>query len=100
MPDALELPGAQRAVVPLVRAGDTVVHELVTHRFPRLATIVGALDHLSEPARGLRRIQPIWVSERSLEVIDFPPPKVWATDIPPFALGIRRQDERTFTRTN
>ena len=67
MPDALELPGVRRAVVPLVRAGDAVVDELVAHRLPRLAAVVRALDHLPEPAARLRRIQPIRVSGRSLE---------------------------------
>jgi hypothetical protein len=42
MPDALELPGVGRAVVPLVSAGDAVVYELVTYRLPSLATVVGA----------------------------------------------------------
>src|SRR5262249_13502873 len=37
MPDALKLPEARCAVVPLMRAGNTVVHELVPHRLPRLA---------------------------------------------------------------
>ena len=45
MPDPLELPGMRRAVVPLVRAGDAVVDELVAHRLPGLAAVVGALDH-------------------------------------------------------
>jgi hypothetical protein len=40
MPDALELPGMRRAVVPLVRAGDAVVDELVAHRLPGLAAVV------------------------------------------------------------
>ena len=100
MPDALELPGVRRAVVPLVRAGDAVVHELVPHRLPRLAAVVGALDHLPEPAAGLRRIQPIRVGGRSLEVVDLPAGKVGTTDVPPFALAVRRQDERALARAN
>ena len=40
MPDALELPGMRRAVVPLVSAGDAVVDELVAHRLPGLAAVV------------------------------------------------------------
>ena len=87
MPDALELPGARCAVVPLVRAGDAVVHERVPHRLPRLAPIVGALDLLPEPAAGLRRIQPMRVSGRALEVVDLPAAKVGATDIPPSRLA-------------
>src|SRR2546425_6059029 len=70
MPDTLELPGMWCAVVPLMRAGDAIVHELVPHRGPCLAPIVGALDLLPEPAAGLRRIQSMWVSGRALEVID------------------------------
>src|SRR5439155_21426639 len=50
MPDALELPRLQAAVVPLVRARDAFVGELVAHRLPRLAAVVGALNQLSEPA--------------------------------------------------
>ena len=52
MPDSLELPRVRRAVVPLVRAGVALVDELVAHRLPRLAAIVGALDQLPEPAAG------------------------------------------------
>ena len=78
MPDALELPGVLRAVVPLVRAGDAVVRELVADRLPRLAAVVGALDHLPEPAAGLRRIQPVRVGGRALEVVDLPAREVGA----------------------
>ena len=53
MPHAFELPRMRRPVVPLVRAGDTVVHELVPDRFPGFSAIVRTLDHLSEPTRGL-----------------------------------------------
>ena len=94
MPDALELPGVRRAVVPLVRAGDAVVDELVADRLPRLAAVVGALDQLPEPAAGLRRIQPIRVDGRALEVVDLPAAKVGAADVPLFALAVRCQDER------
>ena len=59
VPDALELPGVRRAVVPLVGAGHAVVGELVADRLPRLAAVVGALDHLPEPAAGLRRVEPV-----------------------------------------
>ncbi len=100
MPDALELPGVRRAVVPLVRAGDAVVDELVADRLPGLAAVVGALDQLPEPAAGLRRIQPIRIDGRSLEVVDLPAPEVGAADVPPFALAVRRQDERALPRTH
>ena len=97
MPDALELPGVRRAVVPLVRAGDAVVDELVAHRLPGLAAVVGALDDLPEPAAGLRGIQPIRVGGRSLEVVDLPAREVGAADVPPLALAVRRQDERALS---
>ena len=51
MPDALELPGVRRAVVPLVRAGHAVVDELVAHRLPGLAAVVGALDQSARTSR-------------------------------------------------
>ena len=100
MPDALELPGVGRAVVPLVSAGVALVHELVTHGLPRLATVVRSLNHLAEPAAGLGRIQPVRVDGRALEVVDLPPCKVGAADIPPLALGVRCQDERALARAN
>src|SRR5205823_335284 len=77
-----------------------VVRERVAHRLPRLATVVGALDHLPEPAAGLRRIQSIRVDGRALQVVDLPASKVGTTDIPPFALAIRCQDERALACTN
>ena len=72
MPDALELPGMRRAVVPLVRAGNAVVVELVADRLPGLAAVVGALDQLAEPAAGLRRIESIRIDGRSLDVVNLP----------------------------
>ena len=107
MPDAFELPGMRRAVVPLVRgerfAGfrRRVVNKLVAlalghavrggGRFARgcpglvpcLAAVVRALNDLAKPAAGLRRIQPIWIRGRSLEVIDLPAREVGAADVPP-----------------
>src|SRR5262249_32815887 len=100
MPDAFELPGVRCAIVPLVRAGDAVVHERVPHWLPRLAPVVGALDLLPEPAAGLRRIQPMRVSGRALEVVDLRAAKVGPTDTPPCALGVRRQNERALARPN
>ena len=100
MPDALELPGMRRAVVPLVRAGDAVVDELVAHRLPGLAAVVGALDHLPEPAAGLRRIQPVRIGGRSLDVVDLPAREVGTADVPLFALAVRRQDECALARAD
>ena len=59
MPDALELPRSRRAVVPLVCTGHTLVDELVADWLPRSASIIGALDELTEPTAGLRSVQPI-----------------------------------------
>src|SRR5262249_10030262 len=96
VPDALELPGVLGAVVPLMRRQRLarlrrgVVHELVAlalgealrrlgrlpgrraRLVPGLAAVVGALDDLSEPAAALRRVQPVRVDGRALEVIDLP----------------------------
>ena len=59
VPDAGELPGVLCAVVPLMRAGDAVVGELVADGFPRRTPVVRALDDLAMPPGGLRRVQPI-----------------------------------------
>src|SRR6266550_1667099 len=121
MPDALELPGMLRAVVPLVRgeglagARGGVVDELVAlarghavgrlrhsapGRLPCLAAVARALDDLTEPPTGLRRVQPIWIDGRALDVVDLPAREVGAGHIPPFALAIRCEDERALARPN
>ena len=100
VPDALELPRVRRAVVPLVRAGHAVVGELVAHRLPGLAAVVRALDHLAEPAAGLRRVEPVRIHRRALEVVDLPAPEVRAADVPLLALAVRRQDERALARAD
>src|SRR4029434_6194556 len=100
MSDALVIPGVRCAVIPLMRAGDAVIHELVPHWLPRLAPVVGALNLLPKPAAGLRRIQPMRVSGRALEVVDLPTAKIGATDIPPCALGVRPQNERALACPN
>ena len=82
MPDALEFPGMRRAVVPLVRAGLAVVDELVADGLPGLAAVVGALDHLAEPAAGLRGVDPIRVGGRALEVVHLPAGEMRAGDVP------------------
>ena len=119
MPYSLELPGMLGAVVPLVRGkrlagfGRGVVRKLVADlghaalsseptagRLPRLAAIVGSLNHLSKPAASLRSINPIRIGRRSLQVIHLPTGEVWAGYIPLFALSIRRKNERAFARAN
>src|SRR5205814_7329028 len=83
-----------------VSAGYALVHKLVTHRLPGLPAIAGALDQLTEPTAGLRGIQPIRVSRRSFDVVHLPARKLGATDVPPFALSVRRQDERALACAN
>src|SRR5579862_871730 len=100
MPDALKLPGMGRAVIPLMRAGYTVVDELVAHGLPRFSSVVRALHHLTEPAARLRSVQPIRIRRRSLHVVNFPAGKVRAADVPICALAIRRQHKCPFSRAH
>ncbi len=53
IPDARELPGVLRAIVPLMGAGVALVDKLVADRIPGLTAVIGTLDHLSKPATGL-----------------------------------------------
>src|SRR6266705_2231124 len=69
-------------------------------RLPRLAAVARTLDHLSEPAAGLRRVQPVRVGGRALHVIDLPAGKVRAAHVPLFALPVRCEDEGPLARTN
>src|SRR5207302_1934207 len=82
VPDALELPGAGRSVVPLVRAGNALVGELAPNLLPRLAAVVRTLDQLSEPSAALRRVEPIRVRGRALDVVELPARQVRAADVP------------------
>src|SRR6266478_157235 len=117
MPDALEFPRMCCAVVPLVCGkrlagfGRRVVNELVAFAFgcavgsrgrftggcsrlvPSLAAVIRALNDLPEPAARLRRIQPVWIRERTLEVIHLPAGKMGAAYFPLFALSIRGENE-------
>src|SRR5919205_307461 len=72
----------------------------VPDRLPRRATVVGSLDELAEPAGGLRRVQPVRLHGRARKMVDLPAAEQRLTDIPSFALAIRRQDECAFARTN
>src|SRR5688572_16618796 len=76
MPDAREFPGVWGAIIPLVRARDAVVYELVAHRLPGFAAVVRTLDELPKPAGRLRCIQSVWSDGRSFEVVDLPTRKV------------------------
>src|SRR5690242_3503859 len=97
MPDALELPRMRLAVVPLVRAGISLVYEhialtlghslrrffgLTSRRLESLSAIVGTLNDLAEPSAGLRCINPIRIDRRALDVIDFPPRKQRPLHVP------------------
>src|SRR5918992_3564782 len=93
VPDTRELPRMLRAVVPLMSARHAVVRELVAGRLPRLAAVVRPLDDLSEPTARLRRVQPVRIGRRRVDVIDLPPRKQRAVDVPPVAGPVRRQDK-------
>src|SRR5262249_2115509 len=71
-----------------------------TGLLPGLAAIARALDDLAEPSAGLRTIQAIRVSGRSLHMIYLPAGKQGSTDVPIFAFSFRRENERTLARSN
>src|SRR5919205_2934717 len=102
VPDALELLRALRAVVELVsrerlaRLVGSVVDELVALALghpvgrrrrlargrsglvPSLAAVVRALNYLAEPSARLRRVNPVGVNRRALQVVDLPAREVRA----------------------
>ena len=100
MPDALELPWMRRPVVPLVRARHALVDELVSHRLPRLPPVVRALNHLPEPAGGLRDVDPVGIRRRSLQVIDLPPAEMRSRHIPVLSAAVGRENERSLLGTD
>src|SRR6516225_5917787 len=100
MPDTFEFPRVLGAVVPLMSAGDAVVLKLVTGGLPGFSAVVRALDHLAEPAAGLRRIQTIRFGGRGFNVINLPTPEVRSADFPPLALPVGGQDEGPLLCTN
>ena len=110
VPDALELPGMLRAVIPqmsgkgfagfrggivnefVARAGGHAArpgHLFASRRLPRLAAVVRALDDLAEPSAGLRSIDPVRVGRRALQVVHLPARKVGTAHLPLFALAVR-----------
>src|SRR5215217_5298857 len=93
VPHARELPRVLRAVVPLVGAGRALVGELVADRLPRLAAVVGALHDLAEPAARLRRVEPVGIGRRPVEVVHLPAREVRALDVPLVAGAVGREDE-------
>ena len=112
MPDAFELPRMLRAVIPHMSrqrfAGfrRSVVNEFVALAFghavgsggrlarrrpwlcPGFAAVIGALNDLSKPGTGLRRIEPVRINRRSFDVINLPARKVRPVHFPIFALPI------------
>ncbi len=96
VPDALELPGVRGAVVPLVRAGDAVVGELVADGLPGFAAVVGALDELAEPAATLRGVDAVGVHGRAFEVVQLKAGEVRAADLPVLTLAVGGDDECSF----
>src|SRR5580658_7360533 len=100
MPHPFELPWMRRAVVPLVSARDSVIGEFIVNGLPRLSAVIRPLDQLPVPPRGLRRVQTIRVSGRSLQVINLPTGKMGAADVPFLPFRIRRQNERTLASAN
>src|SRR5215471_18685961 len=76
VPDPLELPGSRRAVVPHVRTRVDDVAEVVADRLPAGTAVIGPLDQLPEPPRVLRRVHPIRVNRRPLQVVYLPPAEV------------------------
>src|SRR5579862_8758129 len=100
MPHPLELPRVWRAVVPLMRAGNAFVGELVAHRLPGFTSVARALDQLAEPAGGLRGIDAVRVGRRSLQMVHFPSCKVRTVHFPLLAFAIRGQQERAFARAD
>ena len=98
MPDALELPGMRRAVVPLVGARNALVGKVVADRLPGLAAVARALDHLAEPAARLGGVDPIGLGGRALEVVDFPAGKMRPADVPRLAFAVRLKNERALPR--
>src|SRR5690349_23378946 len=101
------LPGFRRSVVDKLIAlpfGHASGTGLFARRsawlYPSLAAIIGALNDLAKPAACLRRIYPIRVGGRALQVIHLPARKMRAADIPLLALAIRSKDKCALARSN
>src|SRR5437764_128196 len=83
----------RRAVVPRVRAWGALVTKVVTCGFPRVASIVGALQDLAKPSARLRGVEPLGVGRRPFYVVDLPARKVRALDLPGLPAAVRRDHE-------
>src|SRR5689334_14603841 len=77
-----------------------LVGEVVADRLPRHAAVVGALHDLAEPARRLRRPQPVGLGRRAVDVVNLPTAEMWSTDLPVLAFAVGGQDERAFASAN
>src|ERR1051325_3789506 len=112
MPNSFEFPWLQSAVIKLVRRERLtrflrrVVNKLVAlahrHAFgrghlcvggcsglePGLTAIVRALNDLSKPAAGLRRINAVRIHLRTLHVVNLPASEMRTTDVPFFTFSI------------
>src|ERR1044071_655588 len=114
MPNTLELPRMLGAVIPLMRARDTIVNKLIaltfghairafqffraaSGRVPRFSAIIRALNDLAKPPASLRCVNTVRIDWRTLYVINFPTRKMRPADLPSFARTVRCQDERTFS---
>src|SRR5262249_20023038 len=71
-----------------------LVAKLVAAGLPAFPAVAGALDDLTEPAAGLRGVEPIRVGGRALEMVDLPAPEVRSAHVPVTARAVRGQDER------
>ena len=118
MPDAFEFPGMRRAVVPLVRAGDAVIDEVVAFALgravgscrrlagrragllPGFAAVVRALNDLPEPTAGLGCIQPVCVNGRAFDVVQLPTGKGAGDRRPPLAFAVGRENKRALFCAN
>src|SRR5580704_16560884 len=98
MPNSLEFPRMRRAIVPLMRARNAVVGELVAGRLPSLAAIVRTLDQLSVPACGLGYVQPVGVDGRCLQMVNLPAAEVRPADVLLVARSIGTKNKRSLFR--
>jgi hypothetical protein len=61
VPHPGELPWVLGAVVPLMGAGVSIVAELVPGGLPALPSVARSLNHLAEPAAGLRGVETVGI---------------------------------------
>src|SRR5262249_56795890 len=86
------------AVVQQGGAGCAVCVEVVAGGLQADPAVIGPLDQLPEPPSVLRRVQPIRVNRRPLQVVYLPPAEVRPGYRPLLSLAIRSQHERALAR--